>query len=365
MSISASTTIGTTAVDRGRRSLLQKSAAGILLGTSAAPRGAGQAGDVDVNLYVDDGLAAYSFPDGHPLGIDRQGAFLSEAHRQGLVARSTTRGGRVATREELGRFHRGDYIDNVSTAEARGVVLLDGGDTPVFPGVYSASAYVVGAALEGLAQVTAGKCRRTLQPIGGLHHAGRGHAAGFCVFNDLGVVIETLRRLHDVKRVAYLDIDVHHGDGVFYAFEDDPELIFADVHQDGRTLYPGTGRADETGKGAAQGTKLNIELAPQAGDREFMRAWPWVEAHFDAFEPEFFVFQCGADGLKGDPLAQLEYSPAVHAHAARRVVALADKYANGRVMAFGGGGYNRANLAHAWSAVLRELVTVTGQGGDD
>ncbi len=309
-----------------------------------------------MNLYVGDNLAAYGFPDGHPLGIDRQGAFLREAMKQGLVSRTTRRDAREALRDELLRFHSDDYVNLVFTAEERGIQLLDGGDTPVFPGVYRASAHVVGAALDGLAQVMNGDCLRSLQPIGGLHHAGRGHAAGFCVFNDLGVVIETLRRVYGVKRVAYLDIDVHHGDGVFYAFEDDPDLIFADIHQDSRTLYPGTGRAHETGKGRAAGTKLNIELAPFSGDAEFLEAWPRIEAHFEKFKPEFYVFQCGADGLRGDPLAQLQYSPAVHEHAARRMVALADEFAGGRIMAFGGGGYDRTNLALAWNAVLAEFI---------
>ncbi len=309
-----------------------------------------------MNLYADANLSAYGFPDGHPLGIDRQGAFLREATAQGLLEDTTRRTAREALREELLRFHSDEYVELVFTAEERGLHLLDDGDTPVFPGVYSASAHVVGAALDGLAQVMDGHCLRSLQPIGGLHHAGRTHAAGFCVFNDLGVVIETLRRVYDVRRVGYLDIDVHHGDGVFYAFEDDPDLIFADIHQDARTLYPGTGRAHETGKGSAEGSKLNIELAPFSGDAEFMQAWPRVEAHFEAFQPEFFVFQCGADGLKGDPLAQLEYSPAVHAHATQRMVRLADKFAGGRIMAFGGGGYDRSNLAQAWSAVLGGLV---------
>ena len=315
-----------------------------------------QADDNCVNLYADDKLSAYGFPDGHPLGIDRQGAFLREATDQGLLEDTTRRTAREALREELLRFHSDEYVDLVYTAEEQGLRLLDDGDTPVFPGVYRASAHVVGAALDGLAQVMDGHCLRSLQPIGGLHHAGRTHAAGFCVFNDLGVVIETLRSVYGIRRVGYLDIDVHHGDGVFYAFEDDPDLIFADIHQDGRTLYPGTGRAHETGKGRAEGTKLNIELAPFSGDAEFMEAWPRVEAHFDKFKPEFFVFQCGADGLKGDPLAQLQYSPAVHEHTGRRMVMLADEYAGGRIMAFGGGGYDRDNLARAWNAVLARLL---------
>ena len=241
--------------------------------------------------------------------------------------------------------------------------LLDAGDTPVFPGVYRTSAHVVGAALDGLARIMNGQCLRTMQPIGGLHHAGRDHAAGFCVFNDMGVVVETLRREYGIQRVAYLDIDVHHGDGIFYAFEDDPDLIFADIHQDSRTLYPGTGREDETGKGRAKGTKLNIELRPFSGDAEFMESWPRIEAHFEKFKPEFFIFQCGADGLRGDPLAQLRYSPAVHAHATQRMVMLADTFAQGRIMAFGGGGYDRTNLARAWSAVLADLVGNNVQAG--
>jgi acetoin utilization protein AcuC len=170
------------------------------------------------------------------------------------------------------------------------------------------------------------------------------------------VVIETLRAIYGVRRVAYVDIDAHHGDGVYYAFESDPDLVFADLHQSSRTLFPGTGRAEETGTGAARGTKLNIELPPRAGDARFLQAWEEVEAHLRRFEPEFFVFQCGADSLAGDPLAQLAYTPAAHAHAARRLCALAERYGRGRLMAFGGGGYNRDNTARAWSGILRELL---------
>lgn len=307
-------------------------------------------------LYADDGLAAYGFPEGHPLGVDRQGAFLREARERGLLARAAAGSSRLASREELTRFHTDDYVTLVASAQQCGLPFLDAGDTPVFPGMYRAAATVVGAALDGLERIMQGRCTRTMQPIGGLHHAGRGHAAGFCVFNDPGVIIETLRQVHGVRRVAYVDIDAHHGDGVFDAFEGDPDLIFADVHQHGSTLYPGTGRAHETGAGAARGTKLNVELAPGAGDAEFLQAWPRIEAHLERFEPEFFLFQCGADGLDGDPLAQLRYTPATHEHAARRVVQLANRFARGRVMAFGGGGYDRESLARAWCAVLSVLL---------
>jgi acetoin utilization protein AcuC len=266
------------------------------------------------------------------------------------------RASRKASRQEIERFHTAAHVDRVRDAERSGLEFLDKGDTPVFPGVFEAGSVVVGAALDGLAGIMEGEFERSLQPVGGLHHAGRGHAAGFCVFNDLGVVIETLRSAYGIRRVGYVDIDVHHGDGVFYAFEEDPELIFADVHEDGRFLYPGTGAEEETGKGAAAGTKLNIPLPAGSGDAEFARAWKRVEAHLARFEPQFLLFQCGADGLRGDPLAHLHYSPATHALAAKSLRAFARRHCKGRLMAFGGGGYDRANLARAWSAVLRELA---------
>lgn len=312
-----------------------------------------------VCLYAGEALARYAFPDGHPLGTDRQGAFLNEARQRGLLTGIRACVARVATSAEIGRFHTRSHVEKVMHAERDKLAFLDNGDTPVFPGIFEASASVVGAALDGLAQVMTGECVRTFQPIGGLHHAGRDHSAGFCVFNDLGVVIETLRRQYGVKRIAYVDIDVHHGDGVFYAYESDPDLILADIHEDGRYLYPGTGGALETGKGAAKGRKLNIPLQPGAGDREFLEAWPRVEQHLVRFEPEFILFQCGADGLRGDPLAHLTYSAATHAHATKRLVNVAARYSKGRMMAFGGGGYDRDNLAQAWAAVLQQILSVT------
>lgn len=309
-----------------------------------------------VCLYVSPSLAKYGFPKGHPFGIDRQEAFFKEAQKQGLDKRVTLCEPRQASRDELLHFHMVEYVDRVERASKNGDGFLDQGDTPAFPGAYEAAATVVGAALDGLWRIMEGKCARTFQPIGGLHHARRERAAGFCVFNDIGVVIETLRLNHGAKRIAYVDIDVHHGDGVFYPFESDPDVIFADIHEDGNYLYPGTGAASETGKGKAEGTKLNIPMPPGAGDKDFFAAWQRVEAHLEKFRPEFFILQCGADSIADDPLAHLRYTPAAHAHAAKRLCAVAREFAKGRLMVFGGGGYNRVNLAKAWSGVLKEMI---------
>jgi len=203
----------------------------------------------------------------------------------------------------------------------------------------------------------AGRARRAFIPIAGLHHAARGGAAGFCVFNDCGVAIEILRRKYALERVAYVDIDAHHGDGVFYGFEADPAVLVADLHEDGRYLYPGTGHSDETGVGPAAGTKLNIPLRPFAGDVDYHEVWPRVESLLREGRPDFILLQCGADSLGGDPITHLNFTEEVHAHAARRLCAIADELGHGRVVAMGGGGYNRRNLARAWTRVVDAFLS--------
>jgi acetoin utilization protein AcuC len=311
---------------------------------------------VSTHLFVSRELGRYGFPEGHPLSVDRQGAFWRAACSRGLNHKVTLAEGGLASREAIGRFHSAEYIDRVMEASRAGSGYLDYGDTPAFPGCYEVAAHVVGAALEGARRIMAGEARRSFQPIGGLHHARRAGAAGFCVFNDPGVLIEALRAEHGVRRIAYVDIDVHHGDGVFYEFEDDADVVCVDIHEDGQFLYPGTGSVHETGRGAAEGAKLNLPLAPGAGDAQFMRAWEQAERFVDEARPEFLILQCGADGLAGDPLADLRLTPAAHAHAARRLVALAERHAHGRLMAFGGGGYDLENLSLGWCAVLEVLV---------
>jgi acetoin utilization protein AcuC len=234
----------------------------------------------------------------------------------------------------------------------QGYGALDAGDTPAYPGVYEAAAHVVGGALEALAAILGGPVRKAFIPIGGLHHAARGGAAGFCVFNDCGVAIEAALSLHGLSNVAYVDIDAHHGDGVFYGFDDDPRVFFADVHEDGRFLYPGTGSRSETGRGEAKGTKLNVPMPPGADDDAFLSAWDEVEAYLDEKRPALLILNCGADSLAGDPITHLRYSEDAHGHAAVRLRALAEDYCEGRVLGMGGGGYNRANLARAWTRVV-------------
>ncbi len=158
--------------------------------------------------------------------------------------------------------------------------------------------------------------------------------------------------VYGLSRVLYVDIDAHHGDGVFYGFESEPRLYFVDLHEDGRYLYPGTGAADEVGQAAAKGTKLNIPMPMYADDTAFYEAWAQAEQFIETAEPEFILLQCGADSLKGDPITHMHYSAVAHQHAAARLCQLADKYSQGRIMAMGGGGYAMENIAAAWNAVV-------------
>lgn len=313
-------------------------------------------GQNDVLVLKGANIAAYGFGDGHPFGPDRHDAFQHELASRGLAERVTLACATEATHTELAAFHTREHIARVETLCFEGSGWLDGGDTPARRGLDAAAAAVVGASIFAMENIMAGHARRAFVPIAGLHHAARDRAAGFCIYNDCGVVLELLRSRHGLRRVAYVDIDAHHGDGVFYAFEEDPDIGFADLHEDGQYLYPGTGAAMETGRGAAEGTKLNIPLAPGAGDHDFRRAWERVEAYLADFRPEFIVFQCGADSVAGDPLAHLQLSPAAHGYAAARLCALADRYGGGRLLATGGGGYNRRNLALAWTSVVEAFV---------
>lgn len=308
-----------------------------------------------MDLYAGPALATYSFGHGHPFSPDRYDAFWERIQREGLDRRAELRTPCTATREDLLLFHTEAYVDRVAALSRIGQGMLDP-DTPVFEGIYEAGLTVVGTVLDAVSRVANGTSKRAFIPIAGLHHAHPGHSGGFCVFNDCAIAIQAFRLRHGLRRLAYVDIDAHHADGVYYGFERDPGLAFADFHEDGHFLFPGTGDGSERGKGDAVGTKLNFPLLPGSKDEAFFECWPQVEALLRRFEPEAVLLQCGADSLGGDPLADLNFSVAVHRHAAGALVRLAKQLCGGRLIALGGGGYDRGNIADAWCAVIEEMI---------
>lgn len=311
-------------------------------------------------IYLGEALARYAFGAEHPFGPRRYSAFVEALQEQGLERRLCIRSPQQATQPQLEWFHSHDYIERVKRLSLSGEGLLDAGDTPAFTGMYEAAATVAGSVLDALASILHGDCRHAFVPIAGLHHARRGGAAGFCIINDCGIAIEALRREHGIQRIAYVDIDAHHGDGVYYAFADDPEVYIVDFHEDGRYLYPGSGDVGEIGEGAARGSKLNIPLPPGADDRVMSRLWPSAEQFIRRAEPEFILFQCGADSLAGDPLTHLGFSSATHRYVAERLCVVAAECCADRLLALGGGGYLPENIRAAWCAVVGALLSEPG-----
>lgn len=307
-------------------------------------------------VYLGDDLASYGFGNDHPFGPMRHHVFEQEFYKKLLHKEVDVLPPQTIDQSVLELFHTQDYVAQVKQQSKFGTGYLDQGDTPAFIGMFEAASSVVGTVCNAVDRLMNNEYKRAFIPIAGLHHARRHVAAGFCVFNDCGVAIEYLRHQYKVQRIAYVDIDAHHGDGVFYSFEYDPELIFADLHEDGRFLYPGTGAVTETGKGDALGTKLNSPMAPQSNDDDFMKAWASVEQLLLQYRADFILLQCGADSIKGDPITHLEYSEKAHAHAAKRLCLLANKMCEGRLIAMGGGGYNHNNIAKAWTAVVKSMT---------
>jgi acetoin utilization protein AcuC len=311
-------------------------------------------------LFGED-LSRYGFGRSHPWNNERIYDFWSKFQQIGLdkSPEILIEEPELALEESIVSFHDKNYVDFVKQAGKTGNGYLDMGDTPSFRGVFEASSYVVGSTLKAFDIVIRKKngIEHAFNPIGGLHHSKRINAAGFCIFNDIGIAILEVRRKYGIKRIAYIDIDAHHGDGVFYEFEDDPLLYIADIHEDGRFLYPGTGSEWETGSGNAVDTKLNIPLNPHSTDQDFIASFKRVEDFIDKkAKPELIILQCGADSLKQDPLTHLNLTCKSHNYAASKLHNLAHKHCNGRIVALGGGGYNKINIGNAWTAVVLAFI---------
>jgi acetoin utilization protein AcuC len=306
-------------------------------------------------IYLDPQLENYGFPDGHPFSTKRYQAFADEFMRQGLDQKvKLATHAPLASPEDVLRFHTQQYFDFLKAKEDEGVGYFDYGDTPVFKGAIEAALRVVGAGLDAVSRIMNGEAKNAFNPIGGLHHAFADAASGFCILNDCAIIIKTLQQQYDLKTIAYIDIDGHHGDGVFYGFENDPSVIFADIHQ--QYIFPGTGDRFEIGKHQAQGTKLNIPAPALADDDFFYEAWAKVEHHLDQFPIDFIILQAGVDSLAWDPLTELGFSSAIHLHAATRLAHIANQKCNGRLVALGGGGYSLDNIAQGWVNVVKGLL---------
>ena len=318
-----------------------------------------------VGVVWDDRLAEYDFGPGHPLAPVRVQLAMRLAAELGAFAPANVR---LLTPVEpvddalLLRVHDAEYVAAVQRASedphffdaARG---LGTDDDPVFPGMHRAAARVAGASLMAAQAVHAGEVQHAVNLAGGLHHALPGAAEGFCVYNDIAVAIAWLLD-QGVERIAYLDLDVHHGDGVQAMFWDDPRVLTISIHESPQSLFPGSGWPSESGGQGAPCTSVNIALPAGTNDQGWLRALHAVVPDLlEAFAPQVLVSQHGVDTHFEDPLAHLLVSLDGQRMAFEAVHRWAHRYAGGRWVALGGGGYEWVDVVpRAWAHLIAEAT---------
>jgi acetoin utilization protein AcuC len=312
-----------------------------------------------VHMAWSDALVAYDFGAGHPLAPVRLDLTMRLARELGVLDRT---GVTLATPEPaddalLALVHQPEYVVAVQAASQHQRHDLRHGlgtpDNPVFVGMHDASALVVGATVAAAEAVWTGAAEHSISLAGGLHHAMPDQASGFCVYNDPAIAIAWLLE-RGAQRVAYVDVDVHHGDGVQEVFWDDPRVLTISLHETGAALFPGTGFPTEIGGPGAEGFAVNVALPPGTGDSGWLRAFhAIVPPLLKAFEPVVLVTQHGCDSHAEDPLAHLALSVDGQRASYLALHDLAHTQAGGRWIATGGGGYALVDVVpRTWTHLL-------------
>ena len=319
-----------------------------------------------VRVVWDDAIAAsYNFGPSHPMSPIRVALAIRLSRAFGLFGLpqvELVRPSEPCTDADLERVHTPALIAAVRRAgldpDAHDLGHgLGTSDVPSFLGMHEAAAGVCSMSLDAVRTVLRGEAEHAVNLAGGLHHAMPDAASGFCVYNDVGVAISWLLE-QGVERVAYVDIDVHHGDGVQTMFWDDPRVLTVSIHETGLVRFPGTGFPDEIGGPAAKGSAVNVALPPGTGDNAWLRAFDAVVPPvLEAFDPQFLVSQHGCDSHADDPLAYFTLSIDGQRHSYELLHRLAHRLAGGRWVALGGGGYSWVDVVpRAWTHLIAEMA---------
>ena len=292
----------------------------------------------------------------HPERPERFDAVLGALTGAGLVSRTLPVASRAATEEELLLCHTREYLRAAKQDVESGRPFLSTGDTDITPNSWDVASRAVGGVLNAVDSVMTGQARNAfcaVRPPG--HHANAGRGMGFCLFNNVAIAARHAQRKHGVGRVMIVDWDVHHGNGTQDIFYADPSVVFFSTHQ--WPLYPGTGRADETGTGKAEGTTINVPLPAGSGRREILGAvGNLLLPAAERFRPELLLISAGFDSRIGDLLGRFTLTDQDFADLTRVVMGIADRHAGGRVVSMLEGGYTLEGLASAAVAHVESLV---------
>jgi len=313
----------------------------------------------NASFIYSDKLLNYHFHSDHPFNQKRvhlTKELLQAAH---LLNSAEVVEPRMATDDELALFHDHAYIDAVKQASRGKLSDVDGvefglgtEDTPTFNGMHEASAYLVGGTLTAVDEVLQGRVDHSLNLGGGLHHGFKRKASGFCIYNDGAVAIKYIRKKYNLK-VLYIDTDAHHGDGVQWAFYDDPNVCTFSIHETGRYLFPGTGNVNERGIKKGLGYSFNLPIDAFTQDESFLSLYEFAFKEIvDFFNPDIILTQNGADAHYLDPLTHLCTSMKVYERIPQLAHELAHKYCEGKWVATGGGGYDIWRVVpRAWAQI--------------
>lgn len=323
-----------------------------------------------VGLVYTEEYQNYNFGRDHPLRPLRLKLTYSLMDKLGLLKneRLFLLEPRMATKEELEKVHSPKYVETIKRLSLNPedktippyIYGLGPGDNPIFKGMYDASALISGGSIVAADKVWKDdEFKVVFNPAGGLHHAQREKASGFCIFNDIAVAIHHLKKLNKDIRIAYIDIDCHHGDGVQWLFYDDPNVLTISYHQDGRFLFPGTGFVNEIGEGKGKGYSINFPLIPGTNNKSFIKLFrKTAPGILEAYNPDILLTQLGVDTYFDDPLTQMGFSLSVYKDIAQSIKTSAREYCQNKWVAFGGGGYLMSVVPRAWSIFLAKMLDV-------
>ncbi len=306
-----------------------------------------------------DSLLDYEFSQEHPLKPERLKLTYLLSEQLGLLDKVNVIEPTPATRADLELFHLVEFLDSVQRCGEELCSDYKHGigtpDNPIFPKIYETGAKYVGATLDGMKQIIDG-ASNAFCISGGLHHAHRNAASGFCIFNDVAIAINYLQQKMDSK-VLYLDIDAHHGDGVQNAFYRSKDVLTISIHQTGKTLFPGTGFVYETGGAEGTGYSINVPVIPGAGSLELIKVYnEIVKPLIESYKPDLLVTQLGVDGHYNDPLAHLAYTSHGYETVLSGLRNLSSDICSQGWLAVGGGGYHPVTVARLWTLFLAIIL---------
>ena len=295
----------------------------------------------------------YDLGTNHPLIGNKPKRTMEMLHKTSMITSFTEFTPTLAEKEDLLRSHGNSYVEKIQQLSKTGGMLTF--DTPAPKGIYEYARRATGGTL-----VCGSKLFENysimVNPLGGFHHASKNHSSGFCFFNDISVVIEYLRSYYTINKFLIIDLDVHHGNGTMDIYYNDPTVLNISFHQDGETLYPGTGSLNKIGSGKGEGYTVNLPLPPHTGSDAFINAFDKIiPSLIHQFNPEIIIYQAGVDTHHSDPLADLDLTFQTYYRIAKAIQTLSQHYSQ-KLLVLLGGGYNSESCIHSYENIFHGLL---------